>query len=311
MNKQELTSKIKELALEAGFNACGITDVKPLEQNSLILKNWISHNYNADLNFLDKNFEKRINPELLVPGAKSIVICLISYNYSIKQKSNNYRISKYIAGSDYHKVIKKKLLLLLKNVKLIDNSIVGCAFVDTAPLMEKPLAMRAGLGWIGKNGLLINKDFGSFCFIGSLIINAELDYDKPEISKCGNCDLCLNACPTHAHIKPSLINLHKCIAYNTIENKGCIPENVKSNIGKWVYGCDACQEICPWNTKAKPATAPEFYPSSELLNFTDSDWENITEEQFKSASKDSALDRTTFERFKRNISTISKTKLPE
>ena len=256
------------------------------------------------MSFMENNFDKRLNPTLLVDGAKSVVSLLLNYYPSEIQNQESYKISKYAYGQDYHSVIKEKLKELLFSIQENIGAVDGRAFVDSAPILDKAWAAKSGLGWIGKNSNLLTQQVGSFYFIAELIIDLELEYDYATTDHCGICTACIDACPTEAIVAPYIVDGRKCISYFTIELKENIPSEMKGKLDDWAFGCDICQDVCPWNKFSKPHSEPLFNPNPELLSMTKKDWEEITEETFKIVFKNSAVNRTKFEGFKRNINFI-------
>lgn len=288
--------------MKLGFTYCGIARSEKLEAQKEKLSGWLQNGFHGQMNYLAKHFEKRLDPGKLVPGAKSVV-CL-AYNYFPEKELDtidNYKIAKYSYGKDYHKVIKKKLKKLISILEEEIGAVHGRAFVDSAPVMERQWAARAGLGWIGKNGLLLNKQSGSFLFLAELIIDVDLDYDTPVTDHCGSCTKCLDACPTQAFPQAGVLNATKCISYLTIELRESIPSIFRGKMQDWIFGCDVCQDVCPWNRFAKPHKELAFNPSEELQKMRKSDWEEITKEVFNVVFEGSALQRTKHEGLKRNI----------
>ena len=253
---------------------------------------------------MENNFDKRLNPTLLVDGAKSVVSLLLNYYPSEIQNQESYKISKYAYGQDYHSVIKDKLKELLYSIQENIGAVDGRAFVDSAPILDKAWAAKSGLGWIGKNSNLLTQQVGSFYFIAELIIDLELEYDYATTDHCGSCTACIDSCPTEAIVAPYIVDGSKCISYFTIELKENIPAEMNGKLDDWVFGCDICQDVCPWNKFSKPHSEPLFNPNPELLSMTKKDWEEITEETFKTVFKNSAVKRTKFEGLKRNIDFI-------
>ncbi len=300
MSKTTNTKKIKNKALELGFSAIGISKAGYLEKESYQLKNWLKDGLHGEMQYMENNFGKRTNPNKLVEGAKSVVSVLLNYYPKENQGKGNYKISKYAFGKDYHYVVKEKLNELLEFIQNEIGRVNGRAFVDSAPVMEKAWAAKSGLGWIGKNTNLISKKFGSFVFIGELIIDLELEYDEAIQNYCGTCTKCIDACPTSA-LNPYNLDARKCISYLTIEKKGELPPQMKGKWESWIFGCDKCQDVCPWNKKVKPHKEPAFYPKQELLTFTKEEWKNLDKARFKKLFKNSAIERTKFEGLKRNI----------
>ena len=257
------------------------------------------------MSYMENHFDKRLDPRLLVPGAKSVVSLLLNYFPSEEQKDKSApKISKYAYGKDYHDVIKEKLNLLLEFIKQNIGEVDGRAFVDSAPVLDKAWAKKSGLGWIGKNSNLINKSSGSFYFIAELIIDLDLEYDGPIKDYCGTCTKCIDACPTDAIIAPYVVDGSKCISYFTIELKENIPNEVKGKFDNWSFGCDVCQDVCPWNSFSKPHAEPHFQANTELLGMKRDDWYELTEETFKRVFKGSAVKRTKFSGLTRNLEFI-------
>lgn len=296
------TQFIKSLATQLGFSFCGISKAEFLEEEAPKLEEWLKRGYQGQMSYLENHFDKRLNPAILVPNAKSVVSLV--YNYFPKKylaQTSDLKIAKYAYGEDYHGVIKEKLkeFLAVLNEKI--GEINGRAFVDSAPVMERALAQRSGLGWIGKNSLLLNREMGSFFFLAELIIDLELEYDGPIKDYCGTCTACMDACPTDAIPEPYVVDGSKCISYFTIELKEEIPQEVKGKFENWIFGCDICQDVCPWNRFSKPNHEPKFIPHPDLEKMTQKDWTEITEDVFEKLFKKSAVKRTKLEGLKRNI----------
>jgi epoxyqueuosine reductase len=284
--------------------SCGISKAGFLEQEAPRLENWLNKNQHGQMSYMENNFDKRLNPTLLVDGAKSVVSLLLNYYPSELQNQESYKISKYAYGQDYHSVIKEKLKELLFSIQENIGAVDGRAFVDSAPILDKAWAAKSGLGWIGKNSNLLTQQVGSFYFIAELIIDLELEYDHATTDHCGTCTACIDSCPTEAIVAPYIVDGSKCISYFTIELKDNIPAEMKGKFDDWAFGCDICQDVCPWNKFSKPHSEPLFNPNPEVLSMTKKDWEEITEETFKTVFKNSAVKRTKFEGFKRNINFI-------
>jgi epoxyqueuosine reductase len=302
MNHSKNTLLIKAEAKRLGFDYVGISKAEFLEEEAPRLESWLNQNMHGQMSYMQNYFDKRLDPRLLVPGAKSVISMLLNYYPSEEQKDTTApKISKYAYGKDYHFVIKEKLNALLEFIKQNIGDIEGRAFVDSAPVLDKAWAKKSGLGWIGKNSNLINKQSGSFFFIAELIIDLDLEYDGPIKDYCGTCTKCIDACPTDAIVSPHVVNGSKCISYFTIELKESIPNDVKGKFDNWMFGCDVCQDVCPWNRFSKPNTEPHFNAENGMLEFSKKDWEEITEETFKRVFKDSAVKRTKFSGLKRNI----------
>ncbi len=298
---------IKTEALRLGFLSCGISKVEFLEKEAPRLEKWLSENRNGKMQYMENHFDKRLNPALLVDGAKSVVSLLLNYYPSEIQNPESFKISKYAYGQDYHHVIKEKLKELLYSIQENIGEVGGRVFVDSAPVLDKAWAQKSGLGWVGKNTNLISKKVGSFFFVAELIIDLELEYDNPTLTDhCGSCTRCIDACPTEAIIAPYVVDGSKCISYFTIELKENIPQEVKGKFDDWVFGCDVCQDVCPWNRFSAPHSESLFSPKEEILSFSKQDWIDLTEETFSKVFQKSAVKRTKLEGFKRNIEFVSK-----
>jgi epoxyqueuosine reductase len=296
------TQLIKAESKRLGFDYCGISKADFLEEEAPRLENWLNNNMHGQMSYMQNHFDKRLDPRLLVPGARSVVSLLLNYYPSGEQKDDTApKISKYAYGKDYHDVIKEKLSFLLEFIRENIGEVDGRAFVDSAPVLDKAWAKKSGLGWIGKHSNLINKSSGSFYFIAELIIDLELEYDGAVKDYCGTCTKCMDACPTDAIIAPYVVDGSKCISYFTIELKENIPNDVKGKFDNWAFGCDVCQDVCPWNRFSKPHAEPLFQANGELLNMKKEDWYELTEETFKRVFKNSAVKRTKFVGLKRNL----------
>lgn len=300
-NKSKYTAFIKSEAKRLGFLSCGISKSGFLEEEAPRLEKWLNQNQHGQMAYMENHFDKRLNPNLLVDDAKSVVSLLLNYYPSETQIDGTYKISKYAYGQDYHFVIKEKLKELLFSIQENIGEVSGRAFVDSAPVLDKAWAAKSGLGWIGKNSNLITKTIGSYYFIAELIIDLELDYDNATTDHCGTCTACIDACPTEAIVAPYVVDGSKCISYFTIELKDNIPTEMKGKFNDWAFGCDICQDVCPWNKFSKPHNEPLFDTSAELLSYTKKDWEEITAETFQKVFKNSAVNRTKLEGLKRNI----------
>ena len=281
--------------------SCGISKAGFLEKEAPRLEKWLKNNSHGQMSYMENHFDKRLDPTLLVDGAKSVVSLLLNYYPSELQREDSYKISKYAYGQDYHFVIKEKLNELLFSIQEHIGTVSGRAFVDSAPVLDKAWAAKSGLGWIGKNSNLITQKVGSFYFIAELIIDLELEYDFATTDHCGSCTACLDACPTQAIIAPYQVDGSKCISYYTIELKDNLPEEMKGKLDDWAFGCDVCQDVCPWNRFSKAHNEPLFQANPELLSYSKQDWEEITAETFQKVFKDSPLKRTKLEGLKRNI----------
>jgi epoxyqueuosine reductase len=307
MGKAENTAYIKAKARELGFSHCGISKAEYLEDEAPKLEEWLKRNYQGKMSYLENHFDMRLNPCLLVPGAKSVISLVFNY-YPVEElgKDDSYRIAKYAYGEDYHVVLKDKLKILLAAIQQDIGEVAGRAFVDSAPVMERAWASRGGVGWVGKNSLLLNRDMGSFFFLAELIIDLDLEYDQAIKDYCGTCTACMDACPTDAIPAPYVVDGSKCISYFTIELKEEIPADVKGKFGDWIFGCDICQNVCPWNSFAKPHNEQRLNPGEALTGMTTNDWNEITEEVFENLFKRSAVKRTKFKGLKRNINFVAK-----
>lgn len=306
---RNLSSLIKQKAQETGFDLCGIARYRQLKEYEVFLKAWVGKGMNDKMSYLGRNIGKRTDPANLFPGAKSLVITGLSYYSEVSQRDHDAPIlSRYAYGRDYHAVLFEKLGKLLDWIKGMDPKADGRIFADSAPLLEKPWASEAGLGWQGRHSVLINKDIGSFFFIGTVILNIELEYDDPVRKEyCGTCRLCIEACPTGAINENRTIDARRCIANLTIENRGPIPDELLPFLGRRIYGCDVCQEVCPWNKKAIPGKVPEFRIRDEIADMSLEDWINLTEERFRILFKGTAVERVRYEQFKRNIQAVTGT----
>ncbi len=300
-NKEKYTQLIKAESKRLGFLSCGISKAGFLEEDAPRLENWLHNNHQGQMSYMENNFDKRLNPTLLVDDSKSVVSLLLNYFPSEEQNKESYKISKYAYGQDYHFVIKEKLKELLNTIQIEIGEVSGRAFVDSAPILDKAWAAKGGLGWIGKNSNLITQKVGSFYFIAELIIDLELEYDHATTDHCGTCTACIDSCPTDAIVSPYVVDGSKCISYFTIELKENLPFEMKGKFDDWIFGCDVCQDVCPWNRFSKPHKEPLFNPNTELFSFTKKDWEEITDEVFKNIFKNSAVKRTKIQGLKRNI----------
>ncbi len=295
----------KLIKLEAdrlGFISCGVSKADFLEEEAPRLEQWLKEGKNGQMGYMENHFDKRLDPRLLVPGAKSVISLLYNYYPAVNQRDDTCKISKYAYGRDYHFVIKDKLKSLFEYIKNEIGAVEGRVFVDSAPVLDKAWAARSGLGWIGKNSNLLAKKTGSFFFIAELILDLELEPDTPVTDHCGSCTACIDACPTEAIYEPYRVDGSKCISYFTIELKEEIPQSEKGKFEDWMFGCDVCQDVCPWNRFSKAHNEPLFDPHPDLLAFTKSDWEEITQETFGKIFQKSAVKRTKFAGLQRNIS---------
>jgi epoxyqueuosine reductase len=303
MTIHQSTAFIKTTAHRLGFDHCGIAKAQPLEDDARRLEKWLSKGMHGVMQYMENHFDMRIDPSKLVPGAKSVITLMKNYYPDTEQRKDAPRISKYAYGKDYHEVIREKLKELIELIRAEVGEINGRGFVDSAPVLERSWAERSGLGWVGKNGNLINKQSGSFFFIATLITDLQLDYDDPFAKDyCGTCTKCIDACPTDAILPDKVIDGSKCISYFTIELKDAlIPDTMKGKFDNWMFGCDTCQDVCPWNRFSKPHNEIAFTPLPEILNFTNSQWEELNEESFKKIFAQSPIKRTKYSGIQRNL----------
>ena len=303
--KSKYTQLIKAKAISLGFESVGIAKARFLEEEANNLEQWLKSGYQGEMSYLANNFDKRLDPTKLVEGAKSVIS--LSYNYfpdeEKTQRDDSYKIARYAYGQDYHYVVKDKVKELLEYIREEIGEVGGRAFTDSAPVMERAWAEQSGLGWRGKNSLLLQRNKGSYFFLAELIIDLDLEYDYPfSTDHCGTCTKCIDACPTNAIIDEKTVDGSKCISYFTIELKGAISNSLKDSFEDWMFGCDICQEVCPWNRFSKPHKESQFEPDSRLLNYDKSQWREITQEVFSEIFKKSAVKRTKFTGLIRNIS---------
>lgn len=292
---------VKASAKKFGFDFCGISKAEFLADEAPRLENWLKKNHHGQMAYMENYFDKRLDPTLLVPGAKSVISLLYNYYPEKNTQNPNYKISKYAFGNDYHDVIREKLNIFLSDLKTQIGDISGRIFVDSAPVLEKVWAKKAGLGWIGKNSNLITKSKGSFFFLAELIVDIELKADVGIPDYCGTCTKCIDACPTQAIVEPYVVDGSKCISYLTIELKNEIPKSFASKMDNWVFGCDVCQDVCPWNRFSEPHQEKLFNDDTSKLELSDEEWEELSQESFKILFKNSAVKRTKFQGLKRNI----------
>jgi epoxyqueuosine reductase len=289
-----------------GFDFCGIAKAKQLDADARRLEQWLSQNMNGSMAYMANHFDMRVDPTKLVPGAKSVITLLKNYYPSQQPSETAAKVSKYAYGKDYHDVIRKQLKALLSQIHTHIGEVNGRGFIDSAPVLERSWALQSGLGWIGKNGNLINKQQGSFFFIATLIVDIELQYDDAYAKDfCGSCTRCIDACPTAAILPNKVVDGSKCISYFTIELKEqLIPDTMKGKFDNWLFGCDTCQDVCPWNRFSKPHQEVDFTPINEVLNFSLNDWEMLTEESFKTIFKNSPIKRSKYQGIQRNLQFI-------
>jgi epoxyqueuosine reductase len=297
------TQQIRSFVRELGFDFCGIARAQQLDEDARRLEQWLNKGLHGNMQYMENYFDLRIDPTKLVPGAKSVITVLLNYFPQQTQQPGTPNISKYAYGKDYHEVIKSKLHALLAMINENIGEVHGRGFVDSAPVLERSWAQRSGLGWIGKNGNLLTKQQGSFFFIATLIVDIELEYDDPFAKDyCGSCRKCIDACPTGAITDNKVINGSQCISYYTIELKDMLlPDDKKGQFADWMFGCDVCQDVCPWNRFAKPTRETGFAPIPEILNFTTKEWESLTEEAFKQIFRHSPMKRAKYQGIQRNV----------
>ena len=304
MNYSQL---IKQKAEKFGFQSCGISKAEFLEEEAPRLETWLNKGYHGEMNYMENHFDKRLNPTLLVDGAKSVIS--LSYNYFPKVKIdeiNNFKISKYAYGEDYHEVIKDILKNMVAELQEEIGEFGFRVFVDSAPVLEKAWARKSGLGWVGKNANLITKKHGSFYFLAEIICDLDLEYDLAVTDHCGSCRACIDACPTQAIVSDRIVDGSKCISYATIELKNEIPDYFNGKMDDWMFGCDVCQDVCPWNRFSAPTLQEKFAPNFQKLNFRKNEWKELTQELFSEIFKKSAVKRTKFSGLMRNISFLPK-----
>ena len=292
---------IKKLAKMSGFSFCGISKAAFLDEEAGRMDKWLKQGYQGEMKYLENHFEKRLDPRLLVPGAKTVVSLMYNYYPSDKQAEETFKIAKYAYGSDYHDVVKEKLRALMEDLRREVGAVEGRAFVDSAPVMERAWAAKGGLGWIGKHGLLINKTQGSYFFLAELIIDLDCAPDGPVKDFCGSCNRCVDACPTEAILPGKTLDASKCISYLTIELKNAIPSEFAGKMNDWIFGCDICQDVCPWNRFSQAHTESQFMPEAGLLEMDRNQWREISETVFASVFAKSAVKRTGFTGLTRNI----------
>ncbi len=304
---QQNSQFIKQIAQQFGFDYCGIAKAVKLDDDARRLEQWLLKGMNGKMGYMENHFDLRIDPQKLVPGAKSVITLLMNYYPSNWQEDGTPNISKYAWGKDYHEVIRRKLHFVIESLKPQLGNFAARGFVDSAPVLERSWALRSGLGWLGKNGNLINKEQGSFFFIATIIVDLELFYDDP-IAKdyCGTCTKCIDNCPTDAIQENKVVDGSKCISYFTIELKDAlIPQAMKGKFQNWLFGCDVCQDVCPWNRFSQPHREEAFAPIPEILHLKKDDWTQLTEEAFREIFKESPLKRAKYSGIQRNLQFIS------
>lgn len=300
------TRKIKTEASRLGFSFCGISKAEFLEEEAPRLEKWLKHNMHGKMQYMENHFDKRVDPTKLVEGSKSVISLMYNYFPEKEQRNDSYKISKYAYGQDYHSIIKNKLKQFVNFITDEIGEVDARIFVDSAPVLDRAWAKKSGLGWIGKNAMLINPKNGSFFFLAEIILDLELKYDNEIKDYCGTCTACIDACPTEAILPNNVVDGSKCISYFTIELKDeVIPKEVKGQFNDWMFGCDICQDVCPWNRFSKPHNEPLFNSNEKLLNYSKNEWEEITEEVYQEIFKKSPVKRTKFKGVKRNITFLS------
>jgi epoxyqueuosine reductase len=305
VKNMQKTILIKQKAEKFGFQSCGISKAGFLEEEAPRLEAWLKKNYHGEMKYMENHFDKRLNPVLLVDGAKSVIS--LSYNYFPKQKIDtldNFKISKYAYGEDYHEVIKDVLKEMIAELQEEIGEFSFRVFVDSAPVLEKAWARKSGLGWVGKNANLITKKHGSFYFLAEIICDLDLDYDSAITDHCGSCRKCIDACPTQAIVSDKIVDGSKCISYATIELKNEIPDYFDDKMDDWMFGCDVCQDVCPWNRFSAPTLQEKFSPNFQKLNFKKKEWKELTQELFSEIFKKSAVKRTKYSGLMRNINLL-------
>lgn len=310
MDKLALTLKVRQKALELGFDDCGFSKAGPLDKEAFRLEQWLNEGRHGTLDWMENNFEKRVDPTKLVPGSKSVVSLIIGYRFEKNEihdlQSSDPKIAKYARGRDYHKVFKGKLKNLFNYTKKLVGDIDGRIFVDSAPVLDKAWVERSGLGWMGKNGNMLNKEFGSWFLIGEMILDIPFVYDGPVTDHCGQCTRCLDACPTNAIYEPYRIDANRCISYLTIELKDQIPEELHQKLGPWMFGCDICQDVCPWNRKSAYGSIDDLRPREKVLNTPENGWSEISEDEFDKRFEGSPVRRAKHEWITKNAAIVEK-----
>jgi epoxyqueuosine reductase len=301
MSNERLKEEIKRQAKSLGFDFCGFSKARYLEEEAPRLEAWLKKGMHGQMKYMENHFDKRLDPRQLVPGARSVISLLMNYYTSARQPNDAPRIAMYALGNDYHQIIKKKLRQLLEFIRQRVGDVNGRVFVDSAPVLERGWGLQSGLGWMGKNTQLINPKAGSYYFLAEIILDVEFPPDTPMHDYCGTCQRCMEACPTNAIIKPYVVDASRCISYFTIELRDEIPQEYSDKIGNWLFGCDICQQVCPWNRFSKPHTEPELNPLPEIMTMTTRQWIDLTEEVFNKTFKHSPLKRTGYKGIKRNL----------
>lgn len=311
MNQTEFTSRVREEARRLGFEGCGFARAGFMEDEARHLEDWLNKGKHGKMKWMENHFDKRVDPTKLVPGAKSVVSVLCSYHQPEMAQQHiadeeHPKISKYALGEDYHFVMKDKLYQLFEFTKALNGGLEGRVFVDSAPVMDKAWAVRSGLGWMGKNSNILNRKAGSWFFLGEMIVDAEFNYDAPTTDHCGSCTRCIDACPTEAITEPYSVDGSKCISYFTIELRDEIPAEYQDKLGSWIFGCDICQDVCPWNRKATPGSEERLFAREPLLSRDMAYWEELDLMEFRRLFKKNPVKRTKFDGLKRNIAAVKK-----
>lgn len=301
MDNRELTESVKRKAVSLGFEQIGFSKVQPLTKQAKHLETWLNKGYHGTMKWMEEHFDKRIDPSLLVEDAKSVISLTLQYHQADPSPASPLKIAAYALGDDYHVVVRDKLHELFNYIKTLVGEIHGRVFCDSAPVMDKVWAATSGLGWIGKNGNLLNKHLGSWFFIGEIILDLEFEYDAPTTDHCGSCTRCMDACPTAAIVAPEVIDATKCISYLTIEYRDQLPSEYKDQMGSWIFGCDICQEVCPWNRKAPLTQEAALMPRKEMMEMTMEGWKTLDPETYRKLFKNSAIKRTKYPGIVRNI----------
>ena len=302
--KSQVSQKIRSHALDLGFSHVGISPADPLLREGERLREWLARGYHGTMDWMERRVEKRSDPREVLPGARSIIVTAMNYYVPVRhsQEAAIGKISRYAWGDDYHDVVRERLELLLSFIQSCISDVHAKIYVDTGPVMEKALAQRAGIGWIGKHTNLITHDHGSWVFLGEILLDVELEYDHADIDHCGSCTLCIEACPTDAIVEPYVLDSNLCISYLTIEHRGEIEDKLGEKFDRWIYGCDICQDVCPWNHKfSKPSKEEGFSPRQHNVAPNLAEWKNMNEEDFRDKFRESPMKRTKHSGLKRNI----------
>jgi epoxyqueuosine reductase len=296
------TKRVRAFAHELGFENIGFAKATHLSEEAVLLEKWLASGMHGTMSWMENHFDLRVDPRKLVPNAKTVISVSLQYvDKSIHHNEGDLRISSYALGDDYHEVIRNKLRSLFRHIQDLDGDVDGRVFTDSAPVMDKAWAVRSGLGWLGKNGNILNKKLGSWFFLGEIILDVEFDYDKPTTTHCGSCTRCIDACPTQAIVAPMVLDSRKCISYLTIELKEHIPQDLQKQMGEWMYGCDICQDVCPWNSKAPSYREERFKPRKEVIEMSREAWKNLDIDTYNKLFKNSAVKRTKYPGLVRNI----------